>query len=171
MKNRDIAALFRHIQENGLFTNAAKMIGRVYDKLISDLDGEDGAKFIPTLGEMQAPAECSECRKMLPWDRFTYYQARVKSDGTLMRSNALCKSCSEKLNLARKKDLGNEKENIPAKPKSGDVCPNCSRKWTGNWHRDHDYKTGEFIAWICGQCNMAMQDRRTPNQKLKKARK
>lgn len=171
MKNADIAELFRQIQEHGLFTNANAMIGRVYDKLINDLDGENGAKFIPTLGEPQTPDTCSECRQLLSWDMFTYYQTRVKSDGTLMRSNALCKSCNEKLNKKRKQILESEKSEIPDKPKSGDICPNCERAWKGNWHRDHDYKTDKFVAWICGQCNMAMQDRRTPNQKLKDAKK
>lgn len=167
MKNSGIAKFFRHIQAHGLFTNASKMIERVYDRLISNRDGEDGTKFIPTLGEPKTPDTCSECHELLSWNMFAYYQARVKQDGTLSRSNALCKTCREKLNLARKRILAEDKAKIPAKPKSGATCPNCKRVWKGKWHRDHDYQGGKFIAWICGQRNMAAQDRRTPRQHIK----
>lgn len=159
MKNSEIAKLFRKIKAFDLFTNS-KTHDKVYAELTNNPYGEDGAQFIATSGIPKGEWECSECRRILPDEQFSYYQTRVNSDGTLMRSNALCRECTAKLNKERKKVL--DKANIPPKPAKGSVCPKCQRKWSGNWHQDHDYKTGEFRRWLCGQCNMAEHDRRTP---------
>ncbi len=50
MKNIDIAELFRRIKSNGLFTRSDTH-DKVYDKLIENPEGVDGAKFIATTGE------------------------------------------------------------------------------------------------------------------------
>ena len=164
MKNKEIAKLFQKIKSLGLFTNS-KTHDKVHKKLLDDPQGADGAKFIATSGEPKDASECSECRRILPDNQFSYYQTRVKQDGTLMRSNALCRDCAKRLDADRKQVFGSE-TNIPEMPNKGNECPNCGRVWNNIWHRDHDYKTGKFRAWICGNCNMAKQDRRTPDPKL-----
>lgn len=165
VKNAEILKIFKRIKKFGLFTNS-KTHDRVYDALANNPEGEDGAKFIATTGVPVDEYECSECRKTLPATQFSYYHTRVKQDGSLMRSNALCHECTKKLNQERQRDLGAAQDEIPPQPQPGDKCPNCDRVWTGNWHRDHDYETGQFRSWLCGQCNMAKQDRRNPNPKL-----
>ena len=162
MKNTDIAKLFRRIKRLGLFTRSDTH-EKVYEELIKNPDGEDDARFIATSGEPKEKRECSECRRMLDGDKFSYYQTRVNRQGELMRVNALCHECSDRINKERAEIPGKGKQNIPPKPKRGDVCPKCRRPWDGNWHQDHDYKTGEFRRWLCGQCNMAQHDRRTPD--------
>ena len=147
----------------GLFTQATAT-----KRAIKRFEDEEGdIKVILTSGEPPGVRECSECRKTLPADQFGYYQSRVSQDGYMMRANALCRACREKLDNDRRGVLtaADKSGKIPPKPQEGSKCPNCGRAWTGNWHRDHDYKTGEFRRWICGQCNMAAQDRRTPNPK------
>ena len=163
VKNTEILKIFKEIKKFCLFTNS-KTHDRVHDELANNPEGEDGAKFIATTGVPGGEDECSECCKTLPAAQFSYYQTRVKQNGSLMRSNALCHECAKKLNQDRKEVLG--VASTPPPPQSGDKCPNCDRVWTGNWHRDHDYKTGQFRSWLCGQCNMAKQDRRNPNPKL-----
>lgn len=164
ISNLKILELFRKIKSLGLFTNSDTH-DKVREKLVEAPEGVDGAKFIATTGEPKGTKECSHCRKVLPEDQFKYFQTRVKSDGSLMRSNALCDDCSTRINAERKAALKQQSDAIPPKPATGSICPNCNREWTGNWHRDHDYETNEFRHWLCGNCNMAKQDRRTPNPK------
>ena len=105
---------------------------------------------------------CSRCHEKKPNTEFSYYLSRVSADGFLMRSNALCTDCSNKQNNKRSKIL-NEAHHmglIPDKPNSGDTCQGCDRKWFGNWHRHHDDNTHQFIAWLCGHCNMSQSDQR-----------
>jgi len=164
MKNREILGLFAQIQSNDLFTNSDTH-DKVRAHLCADLDGENGAQFIATLGMPVGEYECSRCRKMFPADRFGYYQTRVKGDGTLMRANALCKACREADAAERKRVFENDAHAIPPRPAAGEVCPKCKRSWTGNWHRDHNCNTGEFVQWLCGQCNMALHNGRTPDNR------
>jgi len=161
MKNSEIAKLFRKIKSFGLFTNS-RTHEKVYKKLVSNPDGDDGARFIATTGIPEGEWECSECRRQLPADRFRYFQTRVKGDGSLMRANALCDDCSAKLNRERAKLLSDAEDDIPPTPVSGAKCPRCGRSWPGKWHLDHDYNTGKFRRWLCGNCNMTQSDRRTP---------
>lgn len=162
MKNSEIAKLFRKIKSFGLFTNS-RTHEKVYKKLVENPSGEDGARFIVTTGVPEGKKECRECRKLLPTARFSFYQTRVGASGALMSANAVCDNCSKKLAAARKKVFRKDKSKIPPKPKAGDKCPRCKRAWTGNWHRDHDYQTGKFRRWLCGNCNMTQSDRRTPD--------
>jgi len=164
LKNSEIAKLFRRIKKLGLLTNS-KTHDKVYQKLIDSPNEFGGAKFIATTGEPAGVYECRECRRNLPAGKFRYYQTRVDKDGALWRSNALCSDCSKRLDSERAAVMKARKENIPPKPKSGDACPNCKRRAPGAWHRDHDYETSEFRGWICGNCNMAKQDKRNPKQK------
>lgn len=164
MKNRDILKLFEQIRANDLFTNSDTH-DKAREYLRANPDGENGAQFIATLGMPAGTHECSRCRNMLPGDQFGYYQTRVKADGTLMRSNALCKACREADAAERKQVFAKGAHAIPPRPASGEVCPKCKRAWTGNWHRDHNRKTGEFVQWLCGQCNMAMHNGRTPDNR------
>ena len=55
---------------------------------------------------------------------------------------------------------------IPPKPTAGSRCPNCKREWHNQWHKHHS--KGKFIDWLCGNCNMALQDHRNPNTKYGK---
>ena len=164
MKNSEILEIFEQIREGGLFTNSDTH-DKVREYLRANPDGEDGAQFIATLGMPMGKDECSKCRKVLPVDQFGYYQTRVKDDGTLMRANALCKSCRKADADERKEVFERDAHKIPPEPKPGSVCPICKRPWRGKWHRDHDHKTGKFVQWLCGQCNMAMHNGRTPDNR------
>jgi len=161
IKNSEIAKLFQRIKSLGLFTNS-RTHDRVYKKLMKNPSGEDGAQFIATTGIPEGEWECSHCRRLLPADRFRYFQTRVKEDGTLMRANALCDDCGAKLNRERARILDEADADIPPRPAPGAKCPRCGRAWPGKWHRDHDYQTGKFRRWLCGNCNMTQSDRRTP---------
>lgn len=142
------------IKELNLFTNS-KTHDVVIDRFENDPDNET-VNYIATSGYPAKELECRECRYMLPFDWFSFYQTRVDQHGYLMRSNAICKVCAEEINQKRKGVLDNA--NIPGKPKSGSTCPNCNRKWKGNWHRHH---VGDhFKEWWCGICNMSHQDQR-----------
>ncbi|MDD9883382.1 MAG: endonuclease domain-containing protein [Gammaproteobacteria bacterium] len=164
MKNSEIAKLFRKIKSLGLFTNS-RTHEKVYKKLKENPSGEDGAQFIATTGVPEGKKECSKCGKVLPTARFSFYQTRVGSDGALLSANAVCDKCSKELAAERREAFRKDKSKIPPKPKAGDKCPKCKRAWFKTWHRDHDYKTGKFRRWLCGQCNMAQHDRRTPDPK------
>ncbi|MGR3914772.1 MAG: hypothetical protein OD918_09720 [Gammaproteobacteria bacterium] len=164
MKNHEILKIFEQIEKNDLFTHSLTH-ENAREHLRNDPDGDDGAQFIATLGMPDGVDECSKCRKMLPAGQFRYYQTRVKSDGTLMRANALCKSCGGADAAERAMIFAKEAHKIPPRPKSGDICPKCNRAWNGIWHRDHNRKTDEFEQWLCGQCNMAMHNGRTPDNR------
>ena len=120
-------------------------------------------RVILTKGEPTEKQQCRDCNELHDSTEYSYYQARVDKNGFLLRSNALCHSCAKKSNKARKDVLDNA--NIPDKPKSGTECPNCKRKWNGNWHRHHE--GDEFIGWLCGHCNMSFSDQRTPVNLIK----
>ena len=145
--------------EHGLLTPS-----KTNQVVIERFEKEDGAilRVVLTNGEPGGTAQCSSCKEILPADQFSYYQARVDRKGYLSRSNALCHRCASKLDKVRQAVFDAQKEDIPPKPRSGSRCPKCDRAWQGNWHRHHDYKTGLFVEWQCGQCNMAAQDRRVP---------
>ena len=111
--------------------------------------------------------ECSTCREKKESSYFNYYSQRVDQHGYLMRSNALCKLCTELSNRERKETLqkASQEGKIPTKPIPGDICPKCTRHWGSaeaprNWHRDHDAIKNEFRGWLCGDCNMAQHDHR-----------
>jgi hypothetical protein len=117
----------------------------------------DTVKVILTYGEPIDELKCRECKETKDSAHYSFYQARVDNKGYLMRSNALCDTCSKQLNEQRKKVLN--LADIPEKPKLGDTCPNCLNEWIGNWHRHH--VGDEFVAYICGHCNMSFNDQRT----------
>ncbi len=106
--------------------------------------------------------KCSRCYEIKDHNNYSYYLSRVDGNGYLMRSNALCDSCTKLSNKKRSKILNNANNEglIPDKPKDGDICTSCSREWYGNWHRHHDDKNEKFIAWICGHCNMSLSEQR-----------
>ena len=125
------------------------------------LKNGDSISFVPHSGRMTNDRECSNCRLVLSYDKFNnIYYSRVDSKGYLMYSNALCINCSDFLNKQRRQSLSKDKNNIPDKPNDGDICPHCQRHWYNNWHRHHSVDTNEFVAWICGHCNMSLSDRR-----------
>jgi len=113
-------------------------------------------KVVLSFGYPEKKLECRECMKELDPENFSFYLSRVDKNGFFMRSNALCSDCSLKSNSERKKVFENYK--IPPKPNKGSVCPNCNRKWSGNWHRHHE--GDKFIEWLCGHCNMSFSDQR-----------
>ncbi len=116
----------------------------------------ENVKLILTMGIPQDLLECRECLQFLPSTEFTFYQGRVDKNGYLMRSNALCISCSKKINNGRSEVFKKSKK-IP-KPKKGDICPKCERSWNGNWHKHHIDDT--VLGYICGHCNMSLSDQR-----------
>jgi hypothetical protein len=143
--------LILEFQNRGLLTNA-----KSNQEIINNLHKNDNLSLILTRGLPNEKMECRECRNSLDSKLFTYYLSRVDQKGYLMRTNALCYQCSTKSNQERKKVFDNS--NIPPKPKKGDKCPNCDRKWLGNWHRHHE--GDKFIKWLCGHCNMSFSDQR-----------
>ena len=106
--------------------------------------------------------KCRACGEKKHSSKFSFYLARVDKEGFLMRSNALCNSCSDLQNKKRTKILNDANKSglIPKKPKSGDTCQGCEREWHGNWHRHHNDETHEFVSWLCGHCNMSLSEQR-----------
>lgn len=141
--------LLEELKRRNLLTNSP------VNEIVIDSD-VNNYKVILTLGEPNYDMVCRECRISKSSDNFKFYQARVSSDGFLMRSNALCDDCSKKSNSERKKVL--DSADIPNKPKPGDICPSCDRPWEGNWHRHH--VEDKFISFLCGHCNMSLSDQR-----------
>jgi hypothetical protein len=141
--------LINELKKRGLLTNS-----KSNNTLLSK--SEHGLKVILTYGEPIQKLKCRECGCMKDSDNFSFYQSRVDGNGYLMRANALCCECSKKTNKQRKEVLDNA--HIPDKPNKGDVCLNCKREWNGNWHRHHVGQ--EFVAYICGHCNMSFSDQR-----------
>lgn len=167
MTKSKILEILEFLQREGLLTNS-RTNQLVYDRYKNGGNTDEVISFILTSGEVRGEMECSRCRKMLPAGQFRFYQTRVSSTGYLMRSNALCRDCTEASDKKRREVLSQEKDRIPPRPQKGAVCPNCNRAWPGNWHRHHSEKTNRFIGWLCGNCNMAMQDQRNPNAKNEK---
>ena len=116
----------------------------------------ENVKMILTMGIPEDHLECRECLEFLPATQFSFYQGRVDKNGYLMRSNAICITCTKKINNGRSEVFKNSKK-IP-KPKKGDVCPKCGRSWIGNWHKHHIGDT--VLGYICGHCNMSLSDQR-----------
>jgi hypothetical protein len=143
--------IIRELSNRGLMTNA-----KSNEIILNNLNSNQNLKLILTKGLPVENMECRECRNSLNPTFFSYYLSRVDQNGYLMRSNALCNTCSVKSNKQRKKVL--DSANIPFKPKKGDECPNCNRLWSGNWHRHHE--GNNFISWLCGHCNMSFSDQR-----------
>jgi hypothetical protein len=139
-------------------------------KVISTLESDPDIKFnisltfgLPdTLSHDKY--KCSRCHEKKENKHFGFYQSRVSADGYLMRSNALCDTCSTESNKRRSATLLESHKNgeIPDMPQEGHTCPNCSREWFGKWHRHHDDLNHKFIDWLCGNCNMSFHDQRTP---------
>lgn len=157
MNKKELLDIIEKLKKAGLLTNSD-----AHEKVIKRFKEKKPAvvQFILTNGIPQGINHCRECKENLSTDQFSYYKLRVDSKGFLMRSNALCSECSKKSNKDRKAVLDEFKDSIPDKPKSGTRCPKCQRAWSGNWHRHHDKKTKQFIEWLCGNCNMALQDQR-----------
>lgn len=143
--------LIRELKNRELITNA-----KSNETILNNLNDNENLKIILTKGIPTSFMECRECRRLLNPDVFSYYLSRVDQNGYLMRSNALCYDCSTNSNKQRKKVL--DSSDIPPKPKKGEECPNCNRKWSGNWHRHHEKEN--FISWLCGHCNMSFSDQR-----------
>jgi len=141
--------LLMEIKSRGLITNSKKNEEIINSKSTS-------IKIILSFGLPSENLECRECGECKSPTNFTFYQGRVDNKGFLMRSNALCYNCMKKTNEQRKLVL--DRAIIPQKPKPGDVCTNCNREWSGNWHRHH--VGNEFISYICGHCNMSFSDQR-----------
>lgn len=142
-----------------LFTDSktSEKVAKRFEKNIEN----ESLKVVLTSGYPASKMQCSRCKKYLDAGKFSFYQSRVNSSGYLMRTNAICKSCTKRISEDRKKALRGT-ENIP-KPRSGSRCPKCKRKWTGLWHKHHDPTTKQFVAYWCGNCNMAWQDQRNPH--------
>ena len=153
----DIIQYLEDLEYGGLFTNTRS--NRIALERFKS-GKSDTIKVIVTNGVPAGTSECSQCRKQLDDEEFSYYQARVNKRGYLSRSNALCRACSGRLNAERKEIL--DQADIPPKPAKGGVCPKCNRKWWDSWHRDHSYETEKFRGWIYGNCNMRASDRRNP---------
>lgn len=163
MEKREIIAIIEKLRNAGLLTRT-KTNNLVFERFKNSTNEDEVIKFILSSGEPSKIQQCSECKENLSADQFSYYQARVDNQGYLSRSNALCNECSKKINKERKEILATQQDKIPERPQSGTLCPNCNRAWSGNWHQHHSYETGEFVAWLCGNCNMALQDRRNPGR-------
>ena len=164
MKKQDIIDIVNKLYDSGLLTRAPSN-EEAFKRFKDSNDVNAVIKFILSNGEPSDTNQCSECKEILSADQFTYYQARVSKSGYLSRTNALCHQCAKRLDKQRQKVFKVTKR-IPPKPKSGTRCPNCNRAWSGNWHRHHSHETDEFLDWLCGNCNMALQDRRTPTKKF-----
>lgn len=164
MTKNEIIKLIESLKSEGLLTRSP---GNeiVFNRFKNSNDKNEIIKFILSSGEPSATQQCSECKENLSADQFSYYQARVDNKGYLSRTNALCQMCAKKLNKDRRDAFKKDKANIPKKPVPGTRCPHCKRAWSHSWHKHHSYETGEFKAWICGNCNMALQDRRNPRNK------
>ena len=88
---------------------------------------------------------CTKCGGEFPYSQLHY------KDGKHRTPRALCKSCSRRLD-AEAKAL-RQQNPLPDPHK----CRGC-RTWLE--HKDmvchHNHKTGEFIAYVCNKCNLAM---------------
>ena len=165
MNKKEIIKVIEILKENNLLTNSdANDIA--FKRFLNN--ETNVIKFILNNGIPEGIKQCRECKENLSTDQFSYYQLRVDANGFLMRSNALCKDCGKKSNQERNEVLNKNEGIIPKKPIAGTRCPNCNRAWSGNWHRHHDKETKQFIEWLCGNCNMALQDQRNKNTKYGK---
>lgn len=152
--------LLNELKTRGFFTNSKST------QQILNEENKNGIKVILTRGIPHKEAECSRCRKMLPPDMFSYYQARVSKNGYLQRSNAVCTDCAKEGEEEKNQAIKNSSE-VYEKPNPGDICPHCERSWFGNWHRHH--QGDKFLGYYCGNCNMSWQDHR--NKDVMKKRK
>lgn len=176
LTNLTILDLLNEIDRRSVDTDSGLLNSQSNKKVLEHLNTHpnDSVGLSLTFGKPTILTEktnlCSRCGKIKDSSHFRYYQARVDADGFLLRINSICDECETSSNNQRKNILLTEFENgnIPQKPENGDVCPHCGKPWYGKWHRHHDITTGKFVKWICGHCNMAMNDQRnaTPNNEL-----
>ena len=153
--------LLQELHRRGRFTTST-----VNTEILSELTrGSKCGSFrvILTRGIPTSRNQCSRCRKTFPATEFSYYQARVQKSGHLQRSNAVCRACKR---LGKNElDAAVKNIRIPPRPGSGSVCSHCERSWTGNWHRHH--QEDKFVGWLCGHCNMSLNDHRNKHVKRK----
>ena len=62
----------------------------------------------------------------------------------------VCKPCSSK-----KRYLVKKLHKVNEYPDNNYRCPLCGRN-SKKWYLDHDWKTGEFRAWLCNSCNIGL---------------
>ena len=156
MESISTKELLLELERRGAITSSKSK-----NSIISD-EGDFGeVRVILAKGFPKEHLECRECRQFLDHTHYNFYQSRVDQNGYFMRANALCHECGIKSNKDRYAVLDSVSDLIPEKPKKGDVCPSCERAWKGNWHRHH--VGDKFINWLCGHCNMSMNDQRTSN--------
>jgi hypothetical protein len=154
IKNISTDELIIELSKRNLITNS-----KSNEFILKNIGKTNNIQFILTYGLPKECMECRECRECLLPENFSYYMSRVDQNGYLMRSNALCNNCGKKTNKQRQKVFQNSV--IPKKPIKGTECPHCNRKWSGNWHRHHE--GDNFINWLCGHCNMSLNDQRNKN--------
>mgnify|MGYP000480266985 CR=1 FL=1 len=70
----------------------------------------ENVKMILTMGIPEDHLECRECLEFLPATQFSFYQGRVDKNGYLMRSNAICITCTKKINNGRSEVFKNSKK-------------------------------------------------------------
>ena len=136
-----------------------------HDSLVKHIMDDGEFKVILTFGTPNGVDQCSRCRATKPTKQFNYYSARVSADGYLQRSNAVCKDCTKE-HGSELKEAKKKCNNLPKKPKAGDICLHCHREWNGNWHLHH--REDKIIGYICGHCNMSFSDHR--NKEVNKKR-
>lgn len=126
---------------------------------------EDIKYLIPCRGIGTSIKKCSKCNDSKPESEFKYYKTRVNKDGTPMRVNALCNSCSLITNGERAKTFEISKLNgsMPERPGPDVPCPMCKRMvgpghHSEKWHLDHDEIKHIVRGWLCGHCNMSKSD-------------
>ena len=162
LTKKEFIEIIARFKEAGLWTNSPSN-QVAFDRFKK---GEsDTLNIILTNGMPMGISQCSKCKENLSDDQFGYYHARVTKEGFLQRSNALCANCRQEEQDEFAEVISQHEEDIPPAPKPGSRCPNCNRAWSRSWHRHHDHNTKKFIAWWCGNCNMAQQDRR--NRRVK----
>lgn len=128
---------------------------------ILDSEEHSALEIIFSKGYPTSLMECRECLTHQSHENFRFYRNRVDKNGYYIRLNAICKTCEKTLNDERQNTLQREHENIPPRPRSGDICPSCNREHRRGWHRDHDPVTHKFLGWKCHICNMKRHDQRS----------
>jgi hypothetical protein len=162
MSKKKIIEIIEWLIANDLLSKAPSTT-KVLERFKNSKNQIEMIEFLLSSGKPKGEMECRSCKKYKSTNSFSFYLSRIDKEGYLMRSNALCNKCSNRNHKLRTEDLDNQ--NIPDRPPKGSLCPNCHRNWSGNWHRHHNKETGEFLDWICSNCNMALHDQRNPHPK------